>query len=94
MTTTYGDITNVYTGVTVPHGQSCETVTAICISGNMVNPDTGPIGPDYYSGCEVEASNTPWCDANSGSIDIPYHECAELEKLYNSTNGSGWNNRD
>jgi len=97
MTTPYGDLTQVYTQLTVPYGQKCESTMALCIAGNMVNPDTGPIGTNnYYSGCTVEnppPSESPRCDANSGKIDIPYSECIQLEKLYNDTNGSGWQNR-
>jgi len=98
MTTLYGDFTEIYTSATVPYGESCNTVRmgALCIAGDMVNPETGPIGTNnYYSGCTVEnppPSESPRCDANSGNIDISYHECITLEKLYNSTNGSGWSN--
>jgi hypothetical protein len=33
-----------------------------------------------------------WCNDNIIMTDVPYNECAVLEKLYNNTNGSGWNN--
>ena len=48
MTTAYGDMANVYMTFTVPYGQTCNTTMAVCIAGDMTNPDTGPIGINYY----------------------------------------------
>jgi hypothetical protein len=98
MTTLYGDFAQVYTALSVAYGQSCNTVRvgALCVAGDMINPNTqSSLGTDYYSGCVVEEappSESPRCDANTGATDIPYNECAVLEKLYNDTNGAGWNN--